>query len=128
MHTPAIASPAVLIVIDLAGARVSLDEPSDFTRFSVDVVGAEDGDLAGVVERSGLGRLREDGEHVVVDPAALRALVGPAADEAWDEGFSGMCAYAAGTGWMEDDGVVAHIDRRGETGSRTDAGLTDGAG
>jgi len=110
----------MLIVIDVAQGRVSLEDPSDFTRFSVDVVGeggGEAGDaLAEAVRRSGIGRLREDGEHLVVDPAALRALAGPAADQAWDEGFSGMCAYAATKGWMEDDGVTAHIERRNEAG------------
>jgi hypothetical protein len=109
-----IASPRVLIVIDLAEGRVYLNDPANFTRFSVGVEG--EGDLAEVVRLSGLGRLRDDGEHVVVDPVALRGLAGPAADEAWDEGFSGMCAYAAGNGWMEDDGVVAHIERRDEAG------------
>ena len=118
MQSAAIASRAVVIVIDLAEGRVSLDEPSDFTGFSVVVDGhGEDGDLAEVVGRSGLGRLGEDRQHVVVDPVALRALAGPAADERWDEGFSGMCAYAARKGWMEDDGVVAHIERRRDTGS-----------
>jgi hypothetical protein len=115
----------MLIVVDLAERRVSLTEPSEFTHFSVAVEGAvkgaggEDGDrseLADVVRGSGLGRLREDGEHVVVDPAALRVLAGPAADEAWDEGLSGMVAYAAGKGWVEDGGVVAHIERRGAAG------------
>ncbi len=76
-----------------------------------------EGDLAQVVHQSGLGRLRPDGEHVVVDPVALRALAGPAADDRWDEGFAGMCAYAAGKGWVEaDGGVVAHIERRDEPG------------
>ena len=101
----------MLIVIDLSGATVSLEDPDDFTRFSVALEGQ--GDPAGVLAASGIGRLGDDGEHVVVDPAALRALAGPAADEAWDEGFSGMCAYAAGKGWVEDDGgVLAHIERR----------------
>jgi hypothetical protein len=99
----------VLIVIDLAAAVVSLRQAGDFTRFSVVVEG--DGDLARVVGQSGLGRLADDGEHVVVDPVALRALAGPAANEAWDEGFAGMCVYAAGKGWVEPDGgVVAHIE------------------
>jgi hypothetical protein len=105
----------VLIVIDLPGAKVSLRDPAEFTRFSVLVEG--DGDLGRVVRQSGLGRLGADGAHVVVDPAALRALAGPAADDAWDEGFSGMCAYAAGKGWVEPDGgVLAHIERRDEAG------------
>jgi hypothetical protein len=110
-----IASQGVFIVIDLSEARVHLRDPDDFTRFSVAVEG--DGDLVRVVEDSGLGRLRPDGEHVVVDPVALRSLAGPAAGDQWDEGFAGMCAYAAGKGWVEaDGGVVAHIERRDETG------------
>ena len=53
----------------------------------------------------------------MVDPAALRALAGPAADEPWEEGFAGMCVYAAGKGWVQaDGGVVAHIEARGEVG------------
>jgi hypothetical protein len=110
-----VASPGVLIVIDLSEARVRLRDHDDFTRFSVAVEG--NGDLDRVVEESGLGRLRPDGEHVVVDPVALRALAGPAAGDRWDDGFAGMCAYAAGKGWVEaDGGVVAHIERRDETG------------
>ena len=107
----------MLILIDLAESRVHLRDPGDFTRFSVAVEGeGGEGDLGRVLDDSGLGRLRADGEHVVVDPAGLRALAGPAADEAWEAGFSGMCAYAASKGWMEDDGVVAHIERRDQVG------------
>jgi hypothetical protein len=105
----------MIIVIDLAESRVLLQQPDDFGRFSVTAEG--DGDLAEVVRQSGLGRLTEDGEHVVVDPVALRALAGPAATEEWETGFSGMCAYAAGKGWVEDDGgIVAHIEPRDGAG------------
>jgi hypothetical protein len=105
----------VLIVIDLSEATVSLRQPDEFARFSVEVQG--DGDLAQVVTQSGVGRLAADGEHVVVDPVALRRLAGPAADERWDEGFAGMCAYAAGKGWVEPDGgVLAHIEPGREAG------------
>jgi hypothetical protein len=105
----------VLIVIDLAGTGASLREPDDFTRFSVALEG--DGDLADVLGHLALGRLAADGEHVVVDPGAVRALAGPAADEAWDEGFAGMCAYAAGKGWVEPDGgIVAHIEAASAAG------------
>jgi hypothetical protein len=103
------------VVIDLSESRVHLGDPDDFTRFSVVTEG--EGDVAEVVRQSGLGWLKDDGEHVVVDPVALRALAGPAADEAWDEGFSGMCAYAAGKGWVEPDGgVLAHIEGAREAG------------
>ena len=105
----------MLIVIDLTEARVHLREPDEFSRFSVALEGEGDRRaLERVLDDSGLGRLRDDGAHVVVDPAAVRALAGPAADEAWEEGFSGMCAYAASKGWTEDDGVVAHIEPRDE--------------
>jgi len=104
----------VLIVIDLSRSSVSLRHPDEFSRFSVAVEGT--GDLPEVVRGSGLGRLAPDGEHVVVDPVALRALAGPAAGEDWDQGFAGMCAYAAGKGWVEPDGgVLAHIERRAPT-------------
>jgi hypothetical protein len=103
----------VIIVIDLSEARVYLGEHDDFSRFSVAVEG--EGDLDRIVDEAGLGRLRPDGQHLVVNPVALRALAGPAATDAWDEGFSGMCAYAAGKGWVEPDGgIVAHLERRGE--------------
>ena len=100
----------MLVVIDLSGAKLSLRDPREFTSFSVLLEG--DGDLVDVLRQSGLGRLGADGEHVVVDSSALRALAGPAADEDWNEGFAGMCAYAAGKGWVEaDGGIVAHVSR-----------------
>ena len=106
---------AVLIVIDLSGATASLRDPDEFTRFSVALEGV--GDLAHVVRHCGLGRLAADGDHVVVDPAAVRALAGPAVDARWEEGFAGMCAYAAGKGWVEPDGgVLAHVEPRDLTG------------
>lgn len=105
----------MLIVIDLSTSTVELREPGEFTRFSVLLEG--EGDLAGAVRRTGLGRLAPDAQHVVVDPVALRALAGPAADEDWDNGFAGMCAYAAGKGWVEPDGgVLAHIEEGNEAG------------
>jgi hypothetical protein len=103
------------IVVDLSESRISLVEPDDFTRFSVAVDG--DGDIEPLVRSSGLGRVIDDGEQVVVDPAALRALAGPAATSAWEEGFAGMCAYAAGKGWVESDGgILAHVEPRREMG------------
>jgi hypothetical protein len=73
-------------------------------------VGPDPDQVRSVVESSHLGRLHDDGQHVVVDPAAVRRLAGPLVDEEWERGFSGMCAYAAGKGWVDDDGgILAHI-------------------
>ncbi len=105
----------MLIVIDLSESRVHLSEPDDFTRFSVAVAG--DGDLGQLVRTSGLGRVSEDGGNVAVDPVAVRTLAGAAATEAWEDGFAGMCAYAAGKGWVEaDGGILAHIEPHREAG------------
>lgn len=105
----------MIIVIDLSESRVLLQDPADFNRFSVATEG--EGDLAEIVRQSGLGRLKDDGERVVVDPVALRALAGTAATDEWDEGFAGMCEYAAGRGWIEPDGgIVAHVETRDEAG------------
>ena len=100
----------MLVLIDLSAGGATLRDTSDFTRFSVALRG--EGDVAAVVRSSGLGRLADDGAHVVVDPAALRALAGPAADDAWETGFAGMCAYAAGKGWVDaGGGLLAHIEQ-----------------
>ena len=101
----------MLIVVDLSESVVRLDDPDDFTRFSVAVAG--DGDIGPLVRSSGLGRVSDDGNQVAVDPAALRSLAGAAATPTWEEGFAGMCAYAAGKGWVEaDGGILAHVKRR----------------
>jgi hypothetical protein len=61
-----------------------------------------------------VGRVHPDGTHVIVDPQALRALAGESATPEWEAGFEAMQAYAAGEGWVDDDGgILAHIERRG---------------
>jgi hypothetical protein len=104
---------AVRIVVDLSNGSVVLEEPDAFDRFSVDLVGEGSGEaLAAAVARSGLGRLQAEGTQVAVDPGALRRLAGAAVTPAWEAGFEGMCAYAAGKGWVEADGAIqAHIER-----------------
>ena len=101
------------IAVDLTDGSVVLQQPDAFDRFSVEVAGEGAGEALGaIVQRTGLGRLQPDGDHVAVDPAALRRLAGPAATPAWEAGFEGMCAYAAGKGWVEADGaILAHIER-----------------
>jgi hypothetical protein len=102
----------VIITLRPDVSTVSLAEPDVFTQFSVHVVGDADADaVASVVESTGLGRLHPDGQHVAVDPGALRALAGSVADGKWESGFQDMCAYAAGKGWAEADGaILAHIE------------------
>jgi hypothetical protein len=102
----------VIIRLRTDGATVFLAEPDVFTQFSVQVAGESDADaVASVVSSTGLGRLQPDGQHIAVDPGALRALAGTVADAEWEAGFQAMCAYAAGQGWVEADGaILAHIE------------------
>jgi hypothetical protein len=110
----AIASAGVIIIVDLTEERVILAEPDDFSRFSVAIEG--EGPVAAaaeIVASSGLGRIQPDGAQVAVDPVALRALAGSSATPAWDVGFESMRAYAAGKGWVGDDGaILAHSEDR----------------
>ena len=63
-----VASPAVLIVIDLSVASVSLRQPDEFTRFSVEVAG--EGDLAAVLLAGG-----EQSVGGVAEPESLGVQV-----------------------------------------------------
>ena len=101
----------MIIVLRLTEESVTLEDPGSFGLFSVRVEGGrESGRVQEVAQSSGLGRLRDDGQHVVVAPDAVRRLAGAAVNEEWEEGFAGMCRYAAGQGWIEDGGILAHIE------------------
>ena len=79
------------IVIELPGGRTDLSEPNEFTSFSVRVIGeASVGELARVVAASGLGRTAPGGDHVVVEPGALRRLAAEAVDATWEANFEKM--------------------------------------
>ena len=71
--------------------RLGVAAPArDFDRFSVEVAGeGSEERLAAVVDESGLGRVRPDGDHLVVDPLAVRRLAGGAATVDWEARFRG---------------------------------------
>ncbi len=76
---------AMIIVIDLSESRVLLQDPDGLQPL---LGGARGRRRPGrVVRQSGLGRLKDDGEHVVVDPVALRALAGPGRDRGVGRGL-----------------------------------------
>jgi hypothetical protein len=100
-------SAAVIVVADLPADAVELAEPSDFTRFHVEIQG--DGDLAAVL--APFGRL--DGEHAWIDVEALASLAGADADAQWRTGLDAMVGYARENGFLSDDGAAirAHLER-----------------
>ena len=89
-------------------APAQLQAPDAFDRFAV-VAGPGVGlDLQRALE--GIARI-EDGTHAWVFPMAVRKLAGRANDQAWNEAFDAMLAFAAGRGWLASDGAIrAHIE------------------
>jgi len=99
------------LVVDLQVGTVDLAEPDDFKHFAVRVAGGTDRDrLAAVLADAKVGRMGGDGD-AYVRPDAVRSLAAGRVGEAWEDGFAGMCAYAAGKGWVADDGgIQAHVE------------------
>jgi len=65
-----------------------------------------------VLERAGLGRLR-DADVAVLDAAALRAAAEPRATAAdWATRWDAMVASARSKGWVSDDGagIQVHVE------------------
>ncbi len=124
-----VASQAVLIVIDLSEAT-RLAAPSPTNSPASPWPSRAKATWPGWCRGPAWAASPTTAQHVVVDPGALRALAGPAADERWEEGFAGMCAYAAGKGWVEPDGgVLAHIEpaaRRAEPPAGGSRGVASG--
>jgi hypothetical protein len=98
----------VLITID-AGPTVTLEDPDDFTAFSIACrEGLTDDDRTSAVAR--LGRAAGP-DHVFVTTESLADLAGSrAADQDWQSGLAKMTAYAQSKGWVDEQGGIrAHI-------------------
>ena len=81
------------IVIDLGVVPPAtvLEDPDDFTSLKIVV---------------------REAEHARVPVESLERLAGDrAGDPEWRRGLEKMVAYAEQHGWLEDNGVRAHIER-----------------
>lgn len=68
-----------------------------------------DEEAAEVLERAGLGRLR-DSETAVLDVAALHAAAQPRATApGWQEQWDRMIAGARSNGWLSEDGATVQV-------------------
>jgi hypothetical protein len=104
----------VHVTVDLAAdpPSVSLVEPADCTGFDIVVHGP--GDLAGVgraLADASMGGIEGDEALVTVD--GVRRLAADQVGDGWETDFAAMLEFAAGRGWMSDDGeaIRAHIER-----------------
>jgi hypothetical protein len=67
------------------------------------------GEVTDVLERSGLGRLK-DADTAFLDAAALRAAAEPRATAPdWSTRWDAMVAHAASSGWLSDDGASLQV-------------------
>ena len=89
---------------------ITLDEPEDFARFSVDAAGATRLALDAALRASGAGVLAGEGALVLISylKVAARDL---ATDDAWLSALGGMVAFASSKGWLSSDerSIQAHI-------------------
>ena len=68
-----------------------------------------DEEAAQVLERAGLGRLR-DGDTAFLDVAALRAAAEPRATASdWQSQWDAMVAKARSNGWLSEDGATLEV-------------------
>ena len=98
----------MIIRVDAAG-QVRVDEPLVFTDFHVEVAsGFVRDDLAATMGEG----TRADGGHLWIAEAAIRHWLVGQTDDWWNEGFSGMVAYARSKGWTDEAGthLRAHIE------------------
>jgi hypothetical protein len=99
------------IVLDGAGGAL-LEEPDDFTAFSVSAPGPRDARRL-MSAAAPLGRA--DGTtHVFVEPFALVHLAAERGrDQRWLDGLGKMVAYARDHGWVDErEAIRAHVDWR----------------
>ena len=98
----------MIIRVDTAG-EVRVDEHTVFTDFHVEApVGFSTAELAATMGEG----TRPDGGHLWIAEAAVRHWLAGRTDDDWDEGFSGMVAYARSKGWMDEAGTYlrAHLE------------------
>ncbi len=97
----------------ISSDSVELAEPSDFTAFyAVCPPGLADGELVDIVRREDLGDLLPGGGHLMVPLETVRRLAAGRVGPDWARDFDSMIAYAAGKGWLSEDGtrVRAHVE------------------
>jgi len=90
---------------------VTLEEPSDTTRFHVVVVGGTDWGLVfGALVDAAAGRLEGDDAFITID--AVRRMAAGRVGPEWDTDVAAMLGYARTKGWLDAGGnaIRAHVE------------------
>lgn len=96
--------------VRVSPGSVALDEPDDCTSFKVLLSEDAKENLSGLLETTAAGRM--DKEDVLVSVDWIRGECAGRIGMGWNYRFANMLVYAAGKGWLSDDGslVRAHIE------------------
>ncbi|MFJ4208064.1 hypothetical protein ACIPY2_06335 [Paenarthrobacter sp. NPDC089675] len=96
--------------VRISPGSVALDEPDDCTSFKVLLSEIARDNLSTLLNRASAGQL--DDEDVLVSVDWIRKECAGRIGMGWNYRFANMLVYAAGKGWLSDDGshVRAHIE------------------
>jgi hypothetical protein len=99
------------MIVDVTASGVSLRDVRVFGDFHVEV--GPEVDLAEALTVAGAGRPAGDGD-VFVSTAWVRAFMAELEDddEEWQTGFEAMLGFARSQGWVDGDGIRAHVVER----------------
>jgi flavin reductase (DIM6/NTAB) family NADH-FMN oxidoreductase RutF len=117
------------MLLSLRGDHVELENPFDFSRFSLAVRNGEMS-LAGVRRAFDGIAFIADEKTAWVDEDALRRWSGLDADERWQAGLTRMVEYARKRGWHDESkgSIRAHIEWQSEHSAGTPACPADPIG
>ena len=94
---------------------VELVDPADTAAFHASCdPSLSDDDIAAVLDRENIGApVPGDPSHLLVRVDAVRRLAAGRVGPTWDRDFESMLTYAAGKGWLSNDGtsIRAHLER-----------------
>jgi hypothetical protein len=96
--------------VRVSPGSVALDEPDDCSSFKVLLAEEAKGTLPGLLESASAGKL--DNQDVLVSVDWIKGECVGRIGMGWNYRFANMLVYAAGKGWLSDDGshVRAHIE------------------
>ncbi|KQR01171.1 hypothetical protein ASF72_13145 [Arthrobacter sp. Leaf141] len=89
---------------------MALDEPDDCTSFKVMLSTAAKDSLPRLLESTAAGKL--EGQEVMVSVSWIKSECAGRIGMGWNYRFANMLVYAAGKGWLSNDGshLRAHIE------------------
>ena len=96
--------------VRVSPGSVALDEPDDCTSFKVLLSEEARDSLPSLLQSAAAGQLED--QDVMVSVSRIKIECAGRIGMVWNYRFANMLVYAAGKGWLSDDGshVRAHVE------------------